>query len=90
MRGRAARPGAPAVSATGASHHPVRRPGCRPARNHGSDDPRDITIPWIAWGKGVKTGELDDASVRTISYNVDMNLLQNMGTMAGGESGVVP
>ena len=35
-------------------------------RNHGSDDPRDITIPWIAWGKGVKTGELDHASVRTM------------------------
>ena len=35
-------------------------------RNHGSDDPRDITIPWIAWGKGVRTGELDDASVRTM------------------------
>ena len=33
---------------------------------------------------------LGDASVRTISYNVDINLLQNMGTMAGGESGVVP
>jgi hypothetical protein len=28
--------------------------------------------------------------VRFISYNVDINLLQNMGTMAGGESGVVP
>jgi predicted AlkP superfamily pyrophosphatase or phosphodiesterase len=26
--------------------------------NHGSDDPRDVTIPWIAWGRGVKQGEL--------------------------------
>ncbi len=34
--------------------------------NHGSDDPRDITIPWIAWGKGVKVGEIDDATVRTM------------------------
>jgi predicted AlkP superfamily pyrophosphatase or phosphodiesterase len=25
-------------------------------RNHGSDDPRDTTIPWIVWGKGVATG----------------------------------
>ncbi len=33
---------------------------------------------------------LGDASVRFISYNVDLNLLQNMATMAGGESGVVP
>jgi prepilin-type N-terminal cleavage/methylation domain-containing protein len=33
---------------------------------------------------------LGDGSVRSISYNVDINLLQNMGTMGGGESGVVP
>jgi len=33
---------------------------------------------------------LGDASVRSISYNVDVNLLQAMGTMAGGESAVVP
>jgi predicted AlkP superfamily pyrophosphatase or phosphodiesterase len=25
-------------------------------RNHGSDDPRDVTIPWIAWGEGVQAG----------------------------------
>jgi prepilin-type N-terminal cleavage/methylation domain-containing protein len=33
---------------------------------------------------------LGDGSVRFINYNVDINLLQNMGTMAGGESAVVP
>jgi prepilin-type N-terminal cleavage/methylation domain-containing protein len=33
---------------------------------------------------------LGDASVRFINYNVDINLLQAMGTMAGGESSVVP
>jgi predicted AlkP superfamily pyrophosphatase or phosphodiesterase len=27
-------------------------------RDHGSDDPRDVTIPWIAWGKGVQPGEI--------------------------------
>jgi predicted AlkP superfamily pyrophosphatase or phosphodiesterase len=28
-------------------------------RDHGSDDPRDVTIPWIAWGTGVgKHGQL--------------------------------
>jgi len=32
---------------------------------------------------------LGDASVKFISYNVDINLLQNMGTMAGGETGSV-
>ena len=25
-------------------------------RDHGSADPRDTTIPWIVWGKGVQTG----------------------------------
>ena len=24
--------------------------------DHGSDDPRDVTIPWIAWGQGVRQG----------------------------------
>jgi predicted AlkP superfamily pyrophosphatase or phosphodiesterase len=28
-------------------------------RNHGSADPRDVTIPWIAWGRGVKGGKLE-------------------------------
>lgn len=32
---------------------------------------------------------LGDGAVRFISYNVDINLLQNMATMAGGETGVV-
>ena len=34
--------------------------------NHGSADPRDVTIPWIAWGKGVKPGSLPDTAVRTM------------------------
>jgi arylsulfatase A-like enzyme len=29
--------------------------------NHGSDDPRDVTIPWITWGKGVKPGRIGTA-----------------------------
>ena len=34
--------------------------------NHGSDDPRDVTIPWIAWGQGVKRGLLAESTVRTM------------------------
>jgi len=33
---------------------------------HGSDDPRDVTIPWIAWGRGVKAGEMEGATVHTM------------------------
>lgn len=35
-------------------------------RDHGSHDPRDVTIPWIAWGKGVRPGELASSSIRTM------------------------
>lgn len=34
--------------------------------NHGTDDPRDVTIPWIAWGRGVQPSHLSDAAVRTM------------------------
>ena len=34
--------------------------------NHGSADPRDVTIPWIAWGRGVKPGALESRSVVTM------------------------
>jgi predicted AlkP superfamily pyrophosphatase or phosphodiesterase len=34
--------------------------------NHGSSDPRDVTIPWIAWGKGVKPGVLASSTIRTM------------------------
>jgi predicted AlkP superfamily pyrophosphatase or phosphodiesterase len=29
-------------------------------RDHGSDDPRDTTIPWIAWGRAVNPGALGE------------------------------
>ena len=35
-------------------------------RNHGSADPEDVTIPWIAWGRGVEPGQLLGFSVRTM------------------------
>ena len=34
--------------------------------NHGSADPRDVMIPWIAWGQGVKPGLLPASTVRTM------------------------
>jgi arylsulfatase A-like enzyme len=34
--------------------------------NHGSDDPQDVTIPWIAWGQGVKQGTLTPWTIRTM------------------------
>jgi arylsulfatase A-like enzyme len=36
-------------------------------RGHGTNDPIDVTIPWIAWGRGVKpAGELTDVKVQTM------------------------
>ncbi|HEX6940849.1 MAG TPA: ectonucleotide pyrophosphatase/phosphodiesterase [Longimicrobiales bacterium] len=35
-------------------------------RNHGSDDPRDMTIPWIAWGKGVRAAGPLGVPIRTM------------------------
>jgi arylsulfatase A-like enzyme len=35
-------------------------------RDHGSDNPLDVTIPWIAWGRGVMPGEIKASTVRTM------------------------
>ncbi len=34
--------------------------------DHGSDDASDVTVPWIAWGRGVRAGQLADSTVRTM------------------------
>jgi predicted AlkP superfamily pyrophosphatase or phosphodiesterase len=34
-------------------------------RDHGTDDPRDMLIPWIAWGKGVQSGPITE-NVETV------------------------
>lgn len=33
--------------------------------DHGSADPLDVTIPWIAWGQGVRKGALDGVTIHT-------------------------
>jgi arylsulfatase A-like enzyme len=35
-------------------------------RTHGTEDPRDMTIPWIAWGLGVLPGNLSSEPIQTI------------------------
>jgi arylsulfatase A-like enzyme len=35
-------------------------------KDHGSSDPRDVTIPWIVWGRGVKPGNLAATPIRTM------------------------
>lgn len=35
-------------------------------RDHGSDDPRDTTIPWIAWGRGVEATSELSGLIRTM------------------------
>src|SRR5262245_45537106 len=34
--------------------------------NHGSSDPQDVHIPWIAWGQGVRPRALDQPGIRTM------------------------
>jgi arylsulfatase A-like enzyme len=34
-------------------------------RGHGTKDPLDVTIPWIAWGRGVNTGLITDLTINT-------------------------
>ena len=34
-------------------------------RGHGTEDPLDVTIPWIAWGRGVSAGAMADVTINT-------------------------
>lgn len=56
-------------------------------RSHGSSDPRDVTIPWIAWGKGVQPGtELPDGIHTTQTAATALRLL---GVTSGLEAAPV-
>jgi arylsulfatase A-like enzyme len=45
---------------------------------HGTTDPRDVLIPWIAWGQGVKAGALD-ASVAVHTMDTAATVLWLLG-----------
>lgn len=51
-------------------------------KNHGSDDPRDVTIPWIAWGEGVAPAQELPAGIRTLDTAV--TALRLLGLAADG------
>lgn len=38
--------------------------------SHGSSDPRDVTIPWVAWGEGVAAGRVLQGDVQTVDTAV--------------------
>jgi len=51
-------------------------------RNHGSADPRDRTIPWIAWGDGVAPGGPLPAGIRTMDTAATALWLLGLGVPA--------
>ncbi|HEX6590130.1 MAG TPA: alkaline phosphatase family protein [Longimicrobiales bacterium] len=53
-------------------------------RDHGSADPRDVTIPWIAWGKGVEASALEPG-IRTMDTAATALWLLGVEPAAGTE-----
>ena len=58
-------------------------------RNHGSDDPRDVTIPWIAWGKGVSAGVTLPDGIHTTDTAATALALLGIGASEGVTGTVV-
>jgi arylsulfatase A-like enzyme len=52
-------------------------------RNHGSEDARDVTIPWIIWGRGVTPDTRLPAGIRTVDSAA--TALWLLGVEPGGE-----
>jgi arylsulfatase A-like enzyme len=57
--------------------------------SHGSSDPQDVTIPWIAWGKGVTVGELPAGTVQTMDTASTMLFLLGVDTPAAWAGTIV-
>lgn len=55
--------------------------------DHGSDDPRDVTIPWIAWGRGVNPGQLHSLDIRTMDTASTVLWLLGIKEPAAGWAG---
>jgi arylsulfatase A-like enzyme len=49
-------------------------------KGHGSDHPFDVTIPWIAWGRGVSPGEITTTAVRTMDTASTVLYLMGVNT----------
>ena len=52
---------------------------------HGSADARDTTIPWIAWGKGVRGGTRLGAGIRTMDTATTAAWLLGLDALGVGE-----
>ena len=50
---------------------------------HGTKDPRDVTIPWIAWGQGVRQGIIEQPIVKTM--DTAATVLWLLGIAAQGD-----
>lgn len=53
--------------------------------SHGSSDPRDVTIPWIAWGEGVRAGTRIPDGVRTMDTAATALWLLGLPTLGVGQ-----
>jgi arylsulfatase A-like enzyme len=57
--------------------------------DHGSSDPRDVTIPWIAWGQGVNAGLLQGVSIQTFDTAPTVLWLLGVATPNGWDGAPV-